>query len=110
MDTTTTGGAVDAPRTVDQTRVVSAVEACMNVGSGFFISLAVWIWVVVPLWDIPVEPHDNFMITCVFTVSSLLRSYAIRRFFANGWHRAATSAAAQIIKYREKLKNEHGQG
>lgn len=90
---------------MDQTRLVSAVEACMNVGSGFFISLAVWIWVVVPLWDLPVQPSDNFWITCVFTVTSLLRSYAIRRFFANGWHRAANVVADKIIEYKRRVSN-----
>ena len=79
-----------------QSRVLSAVEATMNTLSGFFISLAVWIWVVAPLYDIEVTYAQNFSITMIFTVSSLVRSYVVRRFFTNGWHRFATRLANKI--------------
>lgn len=65
-----------------QSRFGSLVEACSNVAVGFFVSLAVWVFVVVPLWGIPVTVADNLAITGVFTITSILRSYIIRRFFA----------------------------
>ncbi len=57
-----------------QSRVLSAVEASMNTLSGFFISLGVWIWVVAPLYGIEVTYAQNFSITMIFTVASLIRS------------------------------------
>lgn len=84
---------------MEQSRIESAVEAAMNVGLGFFISLGVWIWIVVPIWDIPVTHTDNFVITCVFTVTSLLRSYTLRRFFNNGWHRLIGNVSRGIGKW-----------
>lgn len=85
---------------MDQTRLVSFIEANMNTFSGFFISLAVWIFIVAPLYEIEVSYGQNFEITCIFTVSSLLRSYVVRRFFANGWNMAAVTLAKQLMRFK----------
>jgi hypothetical protein len=70
----------------------------MNVLSGFFISLAVWIFLVAPLYGIEVSYTQNLEITAIFTAFSVVRSYVIRRFFTNGWHRIAVSIAKRISK------------
>lgn len=88
---------------MEQSRIESAVEAAMNVGLGFFISLGVWIWIVVPIWNLPVRPADNLVITCVFTVTSLMRSYALRRFFNNGWHKVIKNVTRGVLHIRSKL-------
>jgi len=73
---------VGPPRDEGQSRFASGVEAALNVLSGFFISLGVWVFLVIPLWDIQgVHLYDNLGITCLFTVTSLLRSYCWRRIF-----------------------------
>lgn len=63
----------------------SAIEAITNTAVGFFISWAVWVWVIVPVFDIPYHGGQGFAITCIFTVTSLLRSYVLRRIF-NKFH------------------------
>lgn len=81
-----------------QSRLVSFVEANMNVFSGFFISLAVWIFLVAPLYSIEVSYGQNLEITGIFTVFSVARTYIVRRFFNNGWHQLAVNIAKRIVK------------
>lgn len=64
-----------------QSRLHSAVESGTNVVIGFVISYLVWVIVVVPLYHLEVSHADNFTITCIFTVTSLVRGYVVRRFF-----------------------------
>jgi membrane protein implicated in regulation of membrane protease activity len=64
-----------------QSRLASFLEAKANVISGFFISWMVWVLIVAPLYDYETSFFKGFTITCIFTVSSLIRSYVIRRWF-----------------------------
>ena len=81
---------------MDQTRLVSAIETALNVLSGFFISLSVWIFVVAPLFGLPVGVTSSLAITSIFTVTSLIRSYVIRRFFNNGWNMIAVNLVTSM--------------
>jgi len=65
----------------------SFIEQCFNIGSGFFISLMLWVLVVAPLWDLEVTFLDNLEITGLFTVVSVARSYVWRRYFNKRLHR-----------------------
>ena len=71
-----------------QTRYQSLIESLLNIGSGFFVSLAVWTVLIVPVWHLPVNMVENLQITCVFTVVSVARSYLWRRFF--NWRHGKT--------------------
>lgn len=71
-----------------QSKLESKIETVVNIGSGFLVSMAVLAWIVRPAvargyltWE------DTFLITCVFTISSVIRSYYWRRFFDAGFHR-----------------------
>lgn len=66
----------------------SVLEAVVNTAVGFLISWAVWVWVVAPLFDIPYHGGEGFAITCIFTVTSLARSYVLRRIFNQFHHRS----------------------
>lgn len=66
-----------------QSRRHSAIEAATNIGVGFVVSLGITA-VVMPLFGHDVTWAQNFWITSIFTVASLLRSYALRRLF-NRW-------------------------
>lgn len=66
---------------MSQSRAQSLVEQALNVGSGFFVSLAFWSWVVVPVWHLPVSGRENLQITAAFTVLSVARGYVWRRVF-----------------------------
>ena len=59
---------------------MSFIESLTNVAVGLAVSLASQI-VIFKLYDIHVAFSDNVIITLWFTVISVLRSYALRRFF-----------------------------
>lgn len=71
-----------------QTRFESLIEASLNTASGFVVSLIVWRWIVAPLMKLPLDMTSNLVITSIFTVVSILRSYVWRRFFNAGIHKA----------------------
>lgn len=60
----------------------------MNTASGFIISLLVGHFVF-PAFGFHVTPAQNFWIVCIFTVTSILRSYAWRRAFNWYHHRSS---------------------
>ena len=72
---------------MDQSKLESGIESTANISSGFIISMFVWMLIVSPLIKMDVLTIDSYLvITSIFTISSWLRSYFWRRFFANGLH------------------------
>jgi len=72
---------------MEQSKLESKIETILNIFSGFFISVFMWAMIVAPLIKLNVLSIDNtYIITGIFTVTSLLRSYFWRRFFATGIH------------------------
>lgn len=63
-----------------QSRKASLVEAIANVFIGYWIAVAVQM-AVFPLLGLRVSFSENLFIGAVFTVVSILRSYALRRLF-----------------------------
>lgn len=63
-----------------QTRLMSLVEAVTNVVVGLIVSLVTQI-VVFPWYGIEVSFATNVQIMLIFTVVSIVRSYALRRAF-----------------------------
>lgn len=63
-----------------QSRRMSFAESCVNVAVGYFVALAVQI-AVFPAFDMAVSLADNFAISGIFTLVSIIRSYAVRRGF-----------------------------
>jgi len=61
-----------------QSKKSSVIEISLNTGSGFIVSL-----IITTLLLPHMEDLGAFGITCIFTVVSLIRSYAWRRFFNN---------------------------
>lgn len=70
-----------------QSKKSSLLEQFFNVGSGFIISLCVWVYVVNPVWELNVTPADNIYITLLFTVVSIVRGYVWRRLFNKHLHK-----------------------
>ena len=65
---------------MNQTRLASLAEATINTAIGFAVSMALSA-VVYPLFGFPVTLAQNLAITAIFTVASIARSYAVRRWF-----------------------------
>jgi len=72
---------------VRQSKLSSLNESLINISSGFFVSLIIWIYVVAPLWNIEMTMLDNLGITGIFTVSAVIRSYMWRRIFNHHLHK-----------------------
>jgi hypothetical protein len=70
----------------NQSKLVSAVEVTLNVGSGFVTAFLVWQLIANPLFGYEVTYAQNFVLTSIFTGVSLVRGYLWRRFFARGLH------------------------
>ena len=64
-----------------QTKTNSFLEQCANIATGFLISWAMWVWVVAPLYNYPVEYVTAIEITMIFTVTSFIRGFIWRRLF-----------------------------
>ena len=64
-----------------QRPATSLLEVCLNVGSGYLLSMLIWQFVVAPVWGLDVRIRDNACITGVFTLVSILRGYVWRRAF-----------------------------
>jgi hypothetical protein len=67
-------------RVTKQTRKASLAESLMNVAIGYGIALASQI-VVFPWFGINVPFSSNLTIGLIFTVVSIMRSFALRRLF-----------------------------
>lgn len=79
---------------MSQTRLSSLVESVINVAIGFVVSLVLTA-VVLPAYGHAVTFSQNLQITAIFTVASILRSYALRRWFNARIHRAAIHLARE---------------
>jgi hypothetical protein len=78
---------------VTQTRLGSAYEALLNVAVGFSINYIANL-LIFPLFGFHISPGANFIMGCLYTVISLVRSYLIRRYF-NAKLKALASHLAQ---------------
>lgn len=80
---------------MNQSRIGSLIESLVNIAIGFGINL--WAnMVILPWFGFPVSLGTAFHIGCAFTVISVIRSYAIRRWFNSYLHRMAEAAASAI--------------
>lgn len=70
-------------RAPGQSRTHSAIESALNIAVGFVISLGITA-IVMPAFGHHISLPENVAITSIFTLASLLRSYALRRLF-NHW-------------------------
>lgn len=63
-----------------QSRRHSFTESVVNVAVGFGVSLASQV-IIFPLFGVHLRFSDNLLIGFYFTVISIVRSYALRRWF-----------------------------
>lgn len=73
---------------MSQSRLSSFLEATLGTAIGFVISVALTA-VVLPAYGHNVSLSQNLQITFIFTVASIVRSYALRRWFNTYIHRSA---------------------
>lgn len=72
---------------MNQSKLESLFETCINIASGFVLAMLITEFVVVPLWGLDWNTADNFAVTSIFTVTAIIRGYFWRRFFNAGVHK-----------------------
>lgn len=70
-----------------QTRFGSLVESVVNILIGFWINFLANLWIL-PLFGFHITMSQNLQIGVIYTVISIVRSYAIRR--ASNWYHLKT--------------------
>jgi hypothetical protein len=63
-----------------QSRLMSAVEATANVAVGYGVAVITQV-MVFPLFGLNAALVENLILGSIFTIVSLIRSYALRRMF-----------------------------
>lgn len=81
-----------------QSKTHSALEAIIGTAIGFAISWALLTFLIVPVFHLRTNVQEDFLITCIFTVASVLRSYGVRRFF-NWWHYRQRAEYGPVVSY-----------
>ncbi len=77
---------------MNQSKLGSFIEAWFNVLIGFGINFTANM-VILPLFGFNITLTDNLLIGMVFTIISVIRSYAIRRWFNTRLHETAMRLA-----------------
>jgi len=78
-----------------QTRLGSLIEAIINVIIGFGINFTANM-MIFPLFGFHITPGANLALGLIYTVISVVRSYAVRRWFNARLHRLASAVATSI--------------
>jgi len=78
-----------------QTRLGSLIEAIINVLIGFGINFSANM-LVFPLFGFHITPGANLALGLIYTVISVVRSYAVRRWFNARLQRLASAVATSI--------------
>ena len=63
-----------------QSKFHSLIESFVTVGSGFFVALGVQL-LIFPLYDIEITMFENIQLVIIFTTTSIIRVYIVRRCF-----------------------------
>jgi len=80
---------------VNQTRICSLIEACINVLIGFAINFCANM-LILPLIGFHITASQNLFIGVLYTIISVARSYVIRRWFNARLHHAAHMLAGRV--------------
>lgn len=80
---------------MNQTRLGSLIESCINTAIGFVVSLGLSA-AVFPMFGHSFTFAQNLGITAVFTIASVARGYVVRRWFQAKLHRAAQRMARSV--------------
>lgn len=78
-----------------QTRRQAIIESWINILAGFILNFALNL-LILPLLGISLTLSDNFLIGCIYTAISVVRSYTIRRYCDAAIHTFAARAAEKI--------------
>lgn len=81
---------------MNQTKLESLIEALINVLIGYGVAIASQI-IIFAHYNMSVPLSQNLLIGFWFTLISIARSYAIRRFFNAGLHKIAVALSKRLL-------------
>lgn len=84
---------------MEQSRLASFIEACVHTAAGYVTGFVTQVFLF-PLYDIHVPATSNLQIAGWFGLVSLVRSYAIRRWFNASFHRFAVHLSQFLLTVR----------
>jgi len=73
--------AVATDTDMSQTKTMSMVEVCTSTFIKFIWAMILWQYVAYRVLGESITIHDNFLITGIFTVNSIIVGYLVRRWF-----------------------------
>ena len=68
---------------MSQTRTMSLIETIVSTSIKFLWAMTLWQLIVGPMFGYVITLQDNFMLTGIFTVNSMIVGYVVRRYFNN---------------------------
>jgi hypothetical protein len=74
-------GTLTHEREDHQSNAGSWIESVCNIASGYIIAFVVWIYFVMPVYNIQTTMYENLTITFLFSLISIIRGYVWRRIF-----------------------------
>lgn len=81
---------------MQQSRIVSLIEALFNTIIGFVVSYLAWP-VIAGISGLEYSHDQHWLVIVLFTVLSVVRSYVVRRFFNAGLHSFAVKLARMLF-------------
>lgn len=66
-----------------QTRTMSMIETIVSTAIKFLWAMTLWQLIVGPMFGYVITLHDNFLLTGIFTINSMVVGYVVRRYFNN---------------------------
>jgi hypothetical protein len=80
---------------VNQTRLGSLIETLVSLCLGFLINWTANMWIL-PLYGFHITGSQAFTMGLIFTVISVIRQYAVRRWFNHRLHKVSQQLAGRF--------------
>lgn len=88
-----------------QTRLESLIEVLANIAIGFMVTMLASP-IIYPLFGVTFTVAQNFGLTLIFTVLSVVRGYIVRRWFNNNMKNFSKRAAEIVLQFKHCFQKE----
>lgn len=91
-----------------QSRSTSLIKSLVSTGVGFAVAFLANM-AILPLFGLNLSHSENFILTCIYTVISIARGYALERAFeAAGWRTRMSAFALAVLAERQRQISDEG--
>jgi hypothetical protein len=93
-----------------QSRATSFIKSLVSTAVGFVVAYAANM-IILPLFGLPISHSANFLLTCIYTVISIVRGYGLERLYeAMGWRTRMSAFALAVLAERQRQITIEGYG